>query len=155
MLSLIYVSVASQVLTAAQVQAIAEHAAEENAAREVTGMLAFNSRSFMQLLEGDGGAVLDTMRRIEADPRHESITYIRQQQREARECPDWSMRSMITPLTGAGSATVFTKSLPTQMELDTKILFTSFASSLTVEQAADYAEREQELMHGEREAGND
>lgn len=155
MLSLIYVSVASQTLTSADVSALAERAAEANAMHEVTGMLAFNSRSFMQLLEGDGNDVLQIMRRIEGDSRHDNITYIRQQQRDARECPDWSMRSMITPLTGAGSATVFTKSLPAQMELDTKILFTSFASSLTVEQAADYAAREQALMHGEKSAQND
>ncbi|WAT17659.1 BLUF domain-containing protein [Aurantiacibacter sp. MUD11] len=146
MLSLIYVSVASAGLTAADVTTLAERAAANNAKHDVTGMLAYNSQSFMQLLEGDGAHVLSIMRRIEQDDRHGSITYIRQHDREHRECPDWSMRSLVTPMTGIGSANVFTKSLPEAMDLDTKILFTSFASTLTEEQAAQYAEREQSTM---------
>ncbi len=145
MLSLIYVSVATQALGSTAVQDLAEHAAENNAEREITGMLAYNSVSFMQLLEGAGEDVLDTMRRIERDDRHSNITYIRQDLRDHRECPDWSMRSLLTPMTGAGSADVFTGSLPKAMELDTRILFTSFASSLRADEAARLIEREDAL----------
>lgn len=145
MLSLIYVSVATQALGSAAVEDLARRAAESNAAHEITGMLAYNSLSFMQLLEGDGDHVLETMRRIEQDNRHANITYIRQDSRDHRECPDWSMRSLLTPMTGAGSATVFTGSLPKAMDLDTRILFTSFASALRADQAAELIEREDEL----------
>lgn len=156
MLSLMYVSTARPGLTSQDVAAMADRAAQNNAREGVTGMLAFNSRNFMQLLEGVGDKVLGIMRHIERDDRHHDITYIRQDRREQRECPDWSMRSLITPLTGIGSATVFTGSLPRQMELDTKILFTSFASSLTAAQAAQHAEAEQQrAMQNRGEADND
>lgn len=154
MLSLIYVSTASAALFADDIAGLAQRAAENNAAYDVTGMLAFNSRSFMQLLEGRGDDVLTIMQRIEQDNRHDAITYIRQQERDHRECPDWSMRSLVTPLTGIGSANVFTRSLPDAMELDTKILFTSFASTLTAEQAEHYAASEERTMR-DLKADND
>lgn len=155
MLSLMYVSMAQPGITAEEVEALAAQASMNNAQREITGLLAYNSLSFMQLLEGEGAAVLDVMRQIERDSRHGNITYIRQDTREHRECPDWSMRSLITPMTGLGSANIFTGSLPRQMELDTKILFTSFASSLTAEQAAYHAEQEQQIIGNRDEADND
>ncbi|WP_284124890.1 BLUF domain-containing protein [Parerythrobacter aestuarii] len=155
MLSLMYVSRAEPGITPEDVKGLAHRAAENNARRRVTGLLAYNSLSFMQLLEGEGAAVLETMRGIERDSRHSGITYIRQDERENRECPDWSMRSLLTPLAGVRSATVFTGTLPPQMELDTKILFTSFASSLTAEQARHHAEQSDRVMGRQREAGND
>ncbi|GEM_PF-242466 len=155
MLSLMYVSTARPGLTGSEVEALAQRVAQNNARQEVTGLLAFNSRNFMQLLEGVGEKVLGVMRTIERDDRHHDITYIRQDTRAHRECPDWSMRSLITPLTGLGSASVFTGSLPRQMELDTKILFTSFASSLTAAQEAQHAEAEQRAMQDRGAAEND
>lgn len=143
MLSLIYVSTAQTQVNDALVRQIAGSAAERNARAEVTGLLAYNSRSFMQLLEGEGDDVLEIMHDIERDSRHESIVYIRQADRGKRECPNWSMRSLITPLTGIGSAKVFTGLLPAQMELDTKILFTSFASSLDASGASRLTDEEQ------------
>ena len=155
MLSLIYVSTASDELTLDEVEAMAAHSAESNALAQITGMLAFNSRGFMQLLEGNGSDVLAVMRKIERDPRHTNISYIRQDERRHRECPDWSMRSLITPLTGIGSASLFTKSLPKEMELDTRILFTSFASVLNAHDAAQFATREHKLTRTPDDASND
>ena len=128
--SLVYVSTASHALTRDAVEDIAERAAVDNHKRGVTGLLAYNSRNFMQLLEGDHDDVLAIMRRIEDDGRHSHIIYIRRDRRVVRECPDWSMRPIITPMTGAGSVSRFSESLPASMELDTKVLFTSFDSSL-------------------------
>ncbi|MHA7821103.1 MAG: BLUF domain-containing protein [Erythrobacter sp.] len=145
MLSLIYVSTASTRVDDAMVRQIAGTAAQRNAKAEVTGLLAYNSRSFMQLLEGDGDAVLEIMQGIERDVRHDNIVYVRRDMRDRRECPNWSMRSLITPLTGIGSAKVFTGLLPSEMEFDTKILFTSFASSLSGSGVAQLIEEEQEF----------
>ena len=136
MLSLMYVSQGYEMLSAQEVEALANNAAKRNAEHNVTGMLAYNSRSFMQLLEGDSDDVRTIMEIIEADDRHCAITYIRQDERESRECLDWSMRSLTTPMTGAGSAETFLNSLPKAMELDTKVLFTSFASQLSPAKAA-------------------
>ena len=155
MLSLIYVSTAREGLGEADVKAIAEKAAANNAKNDITGLLAYNSQCFMQLLEGASTAVLAVMRWIERDERHGNIVYIRQQQRDVRECPDWSMRSLITPLSGLGSASVFTDSLPVTMELDTKILFTSFASSLSAQQAIHHQQSEQMFHSRQRAPDND
>ena len=135
MLSLIYVSTARQGLSEADVVSMAEDAAVNNAKNEITGLLAYNSHNFMQLIEGASDVVLRLMQRIASDAQHSNIVYIRQQHRDTRECPDWSMQSLMTPLNGLGSANVFTDSLPSAMGLDTKILFTSFASSLAAHQA--------------------
>lgn len=149
MLSVIYVSSAHTAMTTPELQQLADEAAVANAARAVTGLLAYNSRSFMQLLEGAGEDVLDIMRRIERDGRHGDITFVRQTERETRECPDWSMRAIRTPLAGIGSVSVFTGSLPGNLDLDTQILFTSFASTLSAAQAADQAERQRDLLDGQ------
>lgn len=150
MLSVIYVSWATAAISAGELQQLADEAAAANAARDVTGLLAYNSRGYMQLLEGDGEDVLDTIRRIERDERHGNITFIRQQQRDTRECPDWSMRAIMTPISGIGSVSVFTGSLPGNLDLDTQILFTSFASTLSADKAAEQAERQRQLRDGQQ-----
>jgi hypothetical protein len=150
-----YVSQGREDLTADQISEIAKKSARNNAEVDVTGLLAFNSRSFMQLLEGRGEDVLAVMRRIEADDRHEGITFIRQDERERRECPNWSMHQLIAPLSGARSAEIFTRSLPPEMELDTRVLFTSFASSLSADEAEAYAKREDKLLDAPPQASND
>ena len=130
MLSLIYVSTASAPLSLAQVEAMADRAALRNAESGITGMLTFNGAGFMQLLEGEEGKVLTTMYRIEHDRRHGQIEYIRQETRGHRECPGWAMRAQIAPLVGHGSAMRFGRSLPDSLSWDTRMLFTSFASSM-------------------------
>lgn len=134
MLSLIYVSTAREGLSEAEVASIAEKAAANNAKNGITGLLAYNSHSFMQLLEGSSSALNSVMQAISCDPRHSNIVYIRKQHRDHRECPDWSMRTLNTPMSGLGSANAFTVSLPSEMGLDTKVLFTSFASSFSAQQ---------------------
>lgn len=136
MLSLVYVSVAHADITQKQVEALAVHSARNNALHQVTGLLAYNTRRFMQLLEGEPDAVMAIMRSIEADSRHSQVNIMRQERRTQRECPTWSMQSLIMPLTGVGSADVFIHSLPEQMDIDTKVLFTSFASSKSAFQVA-------------------
>jgi len=136
MLSLIYVSSANPGFTEPQLLELAQASARRNKARNVTGLLAFNSRNFMQLLEGDIDDVLEIMRRIEGDTRHGNITFIRKDQRDRRECPEWSMRPIITPLDGLGPAGTSSNSLPQTLELDTQVIFSSFSSSLTAADAA-------------------
>jgi len=130
MLSLIYVSTATSTFRREELAALAEQAAAENAPRGVTGMLAYNGEHFMQLLEGEDAVVEDTLERIARDPRHESLVVIRRDQRWERECPGWSMRAFMTPLEGAGAATMFAARLPATFASDTRVVFTSFASIL-------------------------
>lgn len=155
MLSLIYVSTATTPLSAEMVEELAANAAENNARHQITGLLAYNAGSFMQLLEGEGDPVLATMHAIERDPRHENISFIRQDSRFLRECPDWAMKSLIAPVTGVESVQVFTGALPTSMELDTRMLFTSFASPLNSARATNLAVTEQDFRDRDAAASND
>lgn len=128
-----YVSQMQGELGSDQVEAIGKAAAAHNLEQGVTGLLVSNTAGFMQLLEGSSADVLTLMHRIEADTRHTAITYIRNDARARRECPDWSMRTLTTPFNWVGAAEVFASELPSTMEPDTKLLFTSFASSLKAE----------------------
>lgn len=128
MLSLIYVSTATGAFRPGELNELVAHAAAANAARGVTGMLAYNGEHVMQLLEGGAEAVESILARILADPRHANLVVIRRDERLARECPDWSMQMFLTPLQGAGAATDFAKGLPADFAADTRVVFTSFAS---------------------------
>ncbi|MGB3738733.1 MAG: BLUF domain-containing protein [Pontixanthobacter sp.] len=63
-----------------------------NSQRGVTGLLLYNGRNFLQLLEGTEVDLLWVMRRIGADPRHSGISILERTEAETRACPDWSMR---------------------------------------------------------------
>lgn len=126
--SLIYVSQATVAFRADELDELVERASAANGARGVTGMLAYNGEHFMQLLEGSKDAVDSIMTRIMGDFRHSGLVVIRQDERAARECPDWSMRAFLTPLAGAGAATEFAEGLPQAFAADTRVVFTSFAS---------------------------
>lgn len=126
--SLIYVSTAAAAFRPADLDPLAAAAARANAALGVTGLLAYNGAHFMQLLEGEEAAVEATLDRIAADWRHSGLVVIRRGARAGRECPDWSMRAFLTPLSGAGAATRFAADLPPAFEPDTRVVFTSFAS---------------------------
>lgn len=128
MYSLIYVSTAAPGFRETDLAPLAEVAANANKERAVTGVLAYNGAHFMQLLEGEQDAVEAILGKIAADPRHASLVVIRRGERYGRECPDWSMRAFLTPLSGAGAATRFAADLPEAFEPDTRAVFTSFAS---------------------------
>jgi hypothetical protein len=135
MLSLIYVSRVGSRFDLTSLDALAEDAKARNAEAGVTGLLLFNGRHFMQLLEGEPMAVRATMSRIAQDARHHDLVIIREDQRRERECPQWGLRACTSPLTGAGAATEFAATLPLTMQPDTRVLMTSFASALKAEMA--------------------
>ena len=57
----------------------------------ITGFLIFDKASFVQVLEGDQAAVLETYERISDDPRHAGLTIIATRQVAARAFTDWAM----------------------------------------------------------------
>ena len=63
-----------------------------NAARDVTGVLAFNGRNFCQVLEGEERAVRDLITRIAQDPRHGGFKVLEEKQIDTRYFDGWSMR---------------------------------------------------------------
>lgn len=70
---LIYASEPTEALTPAAVQHIVNCASVNNARLHLSGLLAFDSRCFLQVLEGHRAALSALFGRIAADPRHRRI----------------------------------------------------------------------------------
>ena len=64
---------------------------ENNAKVNVTGALLHHNDYFMQLLEGTSVEVEAVYARIAADPRHEVLSILFEDEISARFFPDWSM----------------------------------------------------------------
>jgi hypothetical protein len=88
---LVYVSTASA-LPHGDLEQILTSATRNNAAAGITGLLLFNGRNFLQLLEGEGAAIDTLLDRVEADPRHSGVVVVTDIEVAERNFPDWSMR---------------------------------------------------------------
>jgi hypothetical protein len=88
---LIYASEITTPLTAAAVQEIVDRACMANQRRHLTGLLAFDSRSFLQVLEGRREAVSEVFHRIVADPRHQRVQLLESVPVDERQFAGWSM----------------------------------------------------------------
>jgi hypothetical protein len=129
MLSLVYLSVAAKGLERNDLHAIGEEARRFNVSQGITGLLAYNGRHFLQLLEGRGNRVEELLGHIAHDPRHHDLVVIRREERVLRECGGWSMLVRLVPVEGIGASLEGGEdALPPGLAPDTRLLFTSFAS---------------------------
>jgi hypothetical protein len=62
-----------------------------NAKSQVTGMLLYVGRSFLQVLEGPAEAVDAIFARIIVDPRHAQVIRLTRETASDRQFPDWTM----------------------------------------------------------------
>ncbi|MEE4212713.1 MAG: BLUF domain-containing protein [Parvularcula sp.] len=90
----VYVSTA-QGLSRADVEDILETCARNNVDLGVTGLLLYNGRNFLQLLEGEGVTLDALMSKIEEDPRHSGVTTLYEGEKPARDCADWAMKRIV------------------------------------------------------------
>ncbi len=88
---IMYISSATAPMDAGQCAAIARAAAERNRAEGVTGLLLFNSKRFLQVLEGPREAVARVYERIARDGRHCALVKLREASVVEREFGDWAM----------------------------------------------------------------
>jgi len=91
MLSLIYVSTAVKPLSDEELLDILKLSRENNATKEITGLLLYKGGNFMQVLEGPDEAVEALYKKIEADPRHKDLNVLSREQISARQFPTWGM----------------------------------------------------------------
>jgi Sensors of blue-light using FAD len=91
MFFLVYVSSATRPFSREDLRVLLETCRKNNAELGVTGMLLYKDGNFMQVLEGDEGAVRGLYARIAADPRHGGEITLQQGFAEGRQFPDWSM----------------------------------------------------------------
>lgn len=88
---LIYVSECTDVFKAHEVDALLESARRHNTRHDLTGMLAFDSRYFLQVLEGDREALSALYGRLVTDPRHRRVVILGVEPIERRRFADWAM----------------------------------------------------------------
>ncbi len=91
MYRLIYISTASDALTAADIDDIVETAIRNNEPRNITGVLVYNGLNFLQVLEGTRADVENIYNRILLDTRHVSVTTVLTETAEIRIFSGWHM----------------------------------------------------------------
>ena len=87
----IYSSVASSSFSEDHIPALLAHARSANAARGVTGMLAYINGNFLQVIEGTEKSVDELLTKISADARHHRIFVLVREPISTRSFADWSM----------------------------------------------------------------
>jgi hypothetical protein len=88
---LIYASVATQDYSEGELDKILESAVRNNARLEVTGLLLYSNRRFLQVLEGNPNVLNELINRIKVDPRHEKVNILVRAPIKEREFPQWHM----------------------------------------------------------------
>jgi len=71
---LIYASQVTDRVTQEDIQQIVEAAKRNNSRAELTGLLCFNRKYFLQVLEGSRTKVNAAYQHIKKDPRHNNLT---------------------------------------------------------------------------------
>ena len=88
---LIYVSAISEQFQVEDIDDILETARKNNQSNDVSGLLCFNRKYFLQCLEVSRTAVNKTYAHILNDKRHENSLLLDYQEIPKREFPNWSM----------------------------------------------------------------
>jgi hypothetical protein len=88
---LIYQSSALNTFSDEQLESLVSEARNFNVAHDITGLLVFDGKSFLQILEGDKKIVEDLYDRISMDERHCNVNLRWSQHSAERSFSDWSM----------------------------------------------------------------
>ena len=92
MFQIIYISTATVPFSASDLDALLHKARLRNDAAGLTGMMVYSQGEFLQALEGETAAVLETFARIEEDPRHSDVVTLRRGPiSSGRMFENWSM----------------------------------------------------------------
>lgn len=88
---LVYVSAAAATFDESELPALLATARRNNSAREITGMLLYHQRSFIQVLTGNQTDVESLFEKIAKDPRHTDTRILLRRNVSERSFNDWSM----------------------------------------------------------------
>ena len=122
----LYISTAPT-LPREEVDAILSASARNNPARGITGLLLFNGRNFLQLLEGEEVAVAELMTTITADPRHSGVSVLDRRGIATRTCPDWAMKRVIIAESIESRRDMLERDLPQALDPDLRKMIVNFA----------------------------
>ena len=124
---IVYISTAAGIDSAA-IASILESCQRNNAERAVTGLLLYNGRNFLQLLEGDVADLSWVLNRIEADSRHNGVSIIEDLAVEERACPDWLMRHIRIADDVSARRDALDAELPQDLDPSLRRIILNFAS---------------------------
>lgn len=110
-----------------EVDAILATSARNNPAQGITGLLLFNGRNFLQLLEGTEGKVAELMDTITADPRHSGVSVLHRQAVDRRACPDWAMKRVLIAESIANRRAMLEADLPDGLNPEVRKMIVNFA----------------------------
>ena len=88
---LVYLSTVSQPMRDTDLAQLLEEARARNKELDVTGMLLYKGRHFIQLLEGHAEDVKTVFESIKRDERHHSVELLWHRYVQFRDFPDWTM----------------------------------------------------------------
>lgn len=122
----LYISTAPT-LPREDVDAILVASARNNPARGITGLLLFNGRNFLQLLEGEEDEVSALMQRIATDPRHNGVSVLDRRTVPGRTCPDWAMKRLQLAESIESRREMLERDLPAGLDPDVRKMIVNFA----------------------------
>ncbi len=122
----LYISTAPT-LSRDAVDAILDTSARNNPARGITGLLLYNGRNFLQLLEGDGEELVSLMLKITEDARHSGITVLDRRTIADRACPDWAMKRVLIAESIASRREMLDAELPEGLAPEIRKMIMNFA----------------------------
>ena len=122
----LYISTAPD-MAREQVDEILASSSRNNPARGITGLLLYNGRNFLQLLEGDESQLVALMTRIAYDPRHSGVSMLSRKEVEDRACPDWAMRRITIADSVEKRRSNLDADLPNILDPETRRLIMNFA----------------------------
>lgn len=91
MLSIAYVSAATEAVGEAELGAILTQSRANNQRDGLTGALLFHAGRFVQIIEGSEVKLRERYEVISADPRHRVIQVVREREIAERQFPEWTM----------------------------------------------------------------
>lgn len=122
----LYISTAPT-LPREEVDAILAASARNNPARGITGLLLFNGRNFLQLLEGEAEEVTALMDKITVDPRHAGVSVLDRRAIPARTCPDWAMKRVMIAESIDARREMLERDLPHGLDPEVRKMIVNFA----------------------------
>ncbi|GAA1643034.1 BLUF domain-containing protein [Microbacterium flavum] len=87
----VYCSTATRAFSGAELAGLLTVSRANNEAQDITGLLLYRDREFIQILEGQRDAVDALMAKISADPRHEDVRVLLREPLHARRFAAWTM----------------------------------------------------------------
>ena len=96
---IIYLSTVRAPLKQEELVSLLEEARAKNKRRDITGILVYSDRQFMQLIEGEEADVTRLYTSLCQDPRHTGVIKLADKPIVARSFSDWNMAFQVVSLT--------------------------------------------------------